>query len=115
MASDVGAISNHCNRASVCGWKVNMLKPTNNGIGTEALERTSTGSPVSRLFWHILASGGTPGNCHVGAGLLMNGSSKASAISWESAVTSWKPLPNNPGDIQLAKSVIQRGCGTALV
>src|ERR1051326_3152447 len=71
------------------------------------------GSPSSRLFWQILAVAGTPGNCQFGAALSRNGLANASAVSCESAVTSWKPEPNSPGEIQLAYCVTQRGWGVA--
>src|SRR6266571_3789957 len=85
MAVDVVFCSNHCSSASVCGWYVLPETFTGN-IG---LERTSTGSPVSRLSWQVP---GSVGNCHAGTRLLTNGSLSASEISWLSAVTSWNPL-----------------------
>src|SRR5215470_545144 len=80
-------------------------------MGMVAVRRTSIGSPSSRLFWQTFALGGSPGNCHEGVALSTNGSPKASEVSCESAVTSWKPPPKRPGEIQLAYWVIQRGCG----
>src|SRR5215467_4008004 len=78
-----------------------------------ALGSTSIGSPSSRLFWQALEFAGCPGNCQTGAALSRNGLPNASAVSCVSAVTSWKPAPNRPGEIQLANWVTQRGCGVA--
>src|SRR5579859_891528 len=100
MAVEVVFCSNHCSSASVCGWYVLPETFTGN-IG---LERTSTGSPVSRLSWQVP---GSLGYCQAGTRLLTNGSLIASEISWLSAVTSWKPL-KTPGEIQLAKAKTQR-------
>src|SRR6476646_1904946 len=72
--------------------------------GNMGLDRTSTGSPVSRSFWHLL---GCVGYCHAGTRLSTNGSLSDSEISWLSAVTSWNPL-KTPGEIQLANANTQR-------
>src|SRR5579863_9621221 len=76
-----------------------------------ALGSTSIGSPSSRFAWQTVEFAGWPGNCQSGAGLLINGLPNDSASSWLSAVTSWKPPPKIPGEIQLAYWVIQRDCG----
>src|ERR1700757_2060178 len=81
-------------------------------MGMVALGNTSIGSPSSRLFWHTFEPAGCPGNCQFGAALSRKGLAKDSAISCESAVTSWNPAPKSPGEIQLAYRVTQRGCGT---
>src|ERR1700737_2950785 len=100
MALEVDFCSNHCSRASVCGWYMAPATRT----GNMGFESTSTGSPVSRLFWHVLD---WLGYCQAGTRLSTNGSLRDSEISWLSAVTSWNPL-NTPGEVQLAKAKIQR-------
>src|SRR6476646_9644442 len=72
--------------------------------GTMGLDRTSTGSPVSRSSWHLP---GCVGYCHAGTRLSTNGSLSDSEISWLSAVTSWNPL-KTPGETQLANANSQR-------
>src|SRR5690242_234578 len=82
-------------------------------MGVVALATTSIGSPSSRLFWQTFAVAGTPGNCHLGVGLLTKGLPNDSASSWLSAVTSWNPPPKTPGEIQLAYWVIHLDSGNA--
>src|SRR5438270_1549900 len=100
MAVEVDFCSNHCGKASGCGW---WVKPETR-TGKLGFVSTSTGSPVSRLSWQVP---GSVGNCHAGTWLLTEGSLSDSEISWLSAVTSWKPV-KTPGEIQLAKANIHR-------
>src|SRR5215472_13503613 len=87
--------------------------PSLTSIGAVALANTSMGSPSSRLAWQTLEVGGWPGNCQFGAALLMKGLANDSAVSCVSPVTSWKPRPKIPGEIQLWNKETQRSCGTA--
>ena len=56
--------------------------------GIVAVDKTSTGSPVSKLPWQTVELGGWPGNCQVGTMLLMKGSLNDSEISWDKPVMS---------------------------
>jgi hypothetical protein len=78
---------------------------------TVAVGNTSTGSPVSRFPWQTFEVGGWPGNCQRGTAVFPKGSLRASEVSCESAVTSWNPAPNNPGEMQLEKAKIHRRRG----
>src|SRR5260370_42691903 len=94
MAEEGVAPANHCRSASFWGCQVAPLR----AIGNTALGSPSITSPSSRLSWQRPL-----GDIHQGVVLFTKGSLKVSDSSWLSAVTSLKPPPKRPEEIQLEK------------